>query len=168
MKEEEPSPGDVELHRLDASEWKIFKDIRTRAITDTPRAFKDSLEESLARSDDEWKEILTQRAVYIATVVGAPVAVGTLHKEDDGVWAIKGVWVNPDHRRQGIGQMLIERLLDEARGAGAPCVELGVNQEMTSAIALYERLGFLRVRTRKNQINGGGTYTQDVMRKTLQ
>jgi len=49
----------------------------------------------------------------------------------------------PEHRNAGIGRMLIQRLLDEAEGAGK-VVRIHV-EHMNRARRLYERLGFRRV-----------------------
>lgn len=60
------------------------------------------------------------------------------------------VAVDPDYRRQGLGQKLMEELLARAKDRGAVCSTLEVRVSNASAIALYEKLGYVRAATRKN------------------
>jgi [ribosomal protein S18]-alanine N-acetyltransferase len=55
---------------------------------------------------------------------------------------ILNVAVSPEFRRQGIGQLLIDYALAEARSAGAKKVFLEVRESNVAARALYARLGF--------------------------
>ena len=60
------------------------------------------------------------------------------------------VAVHPDYRRRGIAQILIEQLILglEERGSDSLSLEVRVSNE--SAIALYEKLGFVQVGRRPN------------------
>jgi ribosomal protein S18 acetylase RimI-like enzyme len=55
---------------------------------------------------------------------------------------IKGLAVDPGHRRQGIGAALVEALAGRARGAGVRRLTLRVLATNVPARALYEHLGF--------------------------
>ncbi|HEY7604999.1 MAG TPA: GNAT family N-acetyltransferase [Gaiellaceae bacterium] len=57
-----------------------------------------------------------------------------------------GVGVVAASRRRGIGELLTRRLLEKARLAGADEMVLEVIVENRPAIALYEKLGFVRTR----------------------
>ena len=65
--------------------------------------------------------------------------------------------VVPSRRRHGVGQELLDALVEKARAAGIAQVSLSVEQD-SPAVAFYERNGFERVR----DANGGV-----VMRKSL-
>ena len=58
--------------------------------------------------------------------------------------AIRLVAVLPDARGRGVGSALTEHCLGRARREGAPTVGLHTSNMMTTALALYERLGFVR------------------------
>lgn len=62
--------------------------------------------------------------------------------------------VIPSHRSQGIGQALIEALLEKARTLGLPAVEIGVQAGNQRALTLYQRLGFTYRRTACLTLNG--------------
>jgi ribosomal protein S18 acetylase RimI-like enzyme len=48
-------------------------------------------------------------------------------------------------RGQGLGRVLIERLLSDLRARGVPGVHLGVDGTNTNGIGFYEHLGFREV-----------------------
>lgn len=55
---------------------------------------------------------------------------------------MKRLYVRPSFRRTGIGRQLVEAILDCARMAGYACVLLDTLDDMESARALYQDLGF--------------------------
>jgi putative acetyltransferase len=58
---------------------------------------------------------------------------------------MKRLYVRPQFRGVGLGRQLVEAILDAARGAGYACVLLDTLDDMESARALYEDLGFAEV-----------------------
>jgi ribosomal protein S18 acetylase RimI-like enzyme len=52
--------------------------------------------------------------------------------------------VDPAHRGQGIGRMLLEATLDELKGRGVPRVVLSTAEGNTTAQHLFARAGFRR------------------------
>jgi len=57
-------------------------------------------------------------------------------------WHVMNIAVRPDHRRQGIASMLMNRLFDLTSGRSRRGYTLEVRVSNTGAIKLYERLGF--------------------------
>ncbi|MDO3436579.1 GNAT family N-acetyltransferase [Rhizobium sp. CBN3] len=55
-----------------------------------------------------------------------------------------GMGILPAYRGQGLGRKLIETTLRAAREAGFMRIELDVYEDNSRAIALYEKLGFVR------------------------
>jgi len=58
---------------------------------------------------------------------------------------MKRLFVRPNSRGFGLGRLLTEAILDAARSAGFSCVLLDTLDEMESARALYEDLGFVEI-----------------------
>jgi len=65
------------------------------------------------------------------------------HNSDSGpiVW-IREAAVSPEHQNKGIGRLLVSQALQYGREKGAKKAFLAVDEDNTSAIGLYESLGF--------------------------
>ena len=57
---------------------------------------------------------------------------------------MKRLFVRPGFRGQGIGKLLGERIIQEARAMGYHMMRLDTLASMEPAIGLYEGLGFVR------------------------
>jgi len=87
--------------------------------------------------------------LLLAHVDGALAGCGGLRALPDVDYAnaceMKRLYVRPAFRRFGLGRLLAEALLDEARRAGYSVMLLDTLNEMESARELYARLGFEEV-----------------------
>lgn len=57
-------------------------------------------------------------------------------------------------RGKGFARQMLDFVIRKAREAGLPSIELNVNRN-NSAVLVYEKLGFERIRTEKNDIGSG-------------
>lgn len=57
------------------------------------------------------------------------------------------VYVHRDHRRQGLGRLLMERLIEAAREQDLHVMVGGIDASNTVSIALHEQLGFVHAGT---------------------
>ena len=86
----------------------------------------------------------------IATVDGHPVAHLKVHHHwydwyDSLFWWIEHVYVEPDFRRLGISQRLVEHVKELARASeDVKVLLLHVSEANSKAIASYEKFGFKR------------------------
>ncbi len=58
------------------------------------------------------------------------------------VCEMKRLWVRPTHRKLGIGRLLCERLISEAKAAGYALMKLDSEPDFSAAMGLYASLGF--------------------------
>lgn len=86
--------------------------------------------------------------------------ISTLGGESNFECEIHTIAVAPSHRGLGYGRALLDVMLDVADAADAP-VYLEVRTDNDTAIALYERNGFVRRGVRRNyyQPSGADAYT---------
>jgi ribosomal protein S18 acetylase RimI-like enzyme len=81
--------------------------------------------------------------LLLATVGDDPAGCVALKKLDDGVCEMKRLYVRGQYRAAGLGRMLAEHLIREARRLGYQAIRLDtVPSVMGSAAALYRSLGF--------------------------
>ena len=88
---------------------------------------------------------LDRAASVIAVRGGERVGLANLGLRGSDAW-VGGVGVVPAERRRGTGRSLMQALHENARSRGVERIWLEVIVGNTSAIALYERLGYARVR----------------------
>jgi len=80
--------------------------------------------------------------------------VGTL-----GFWLMAGeahimtIGVRKNHRRQGIGQLILKSAIELARSCSAFAITLEVRRSNTEALSLYTKHGFTERGIRKNYYN---------------
>ncbi len=62
-----------------------------------------------------------------------------------GQFEVAKMAVAENHRRAGIGRVLLERVIAESRASGTNRLYLETNRKLTPAIHLYESLGFRHI-----------------------
>ena len=74
-----------------------------------------------------------------------PVGCAALRPIDERICELKRMYVLPQYRGQGVGKTLAQRLIEEARQVGYHLMRLDTGNFLTSAIKLYESLGFKQI-----------------------
>ncbi len=62
--------------------------------------------------------------------------------KDEGVCEMKRLFVREEFRGRGIGKILVEKILSDAKETGYHMMRLDTLQRMETARALYKKLGF--------------------------
>ena len=75
----------------------------------------------------------------------ALVGIGALKALAGGDGEVKSMRTHPDHLRQGVGSLLLDHLVEEARRRGMRrlSLETGSGPAFEPALSLYERRGFV-------------------------
>lgn len=83
--------------------------------------------------------------LLLAEHEGIPRGIGCLRRIAPGIAEIKRMYVEPAGRGTGAGKAILEALLAAARADGYERVRLDSLEFMTTAHALYRRLGFVDI-----------------------
>lgn len=85
-------------------------------------------------------------AILIAKDGNSILGCGCIRPFDEpGVCELKRLYVRPDARRRGVGEILIRALVDEAVALGYFTMKLDTAPEFAAAQSLFHRLGFTRI-----------------------
>ena len=89
------------IRAFSADEWRVYRDLRLRALADSPDAFGSTLAEEEGRLDTEWARRLASSAdsrvnlPLVAQVRGEPIGLawGRIEMSDPDVAALYQMWV---------------------------------------------------------------------------
>ncbi len=134
----------IYIRALTSEDWTVWRDLRLRALADSPHAFGSKLEEWEGAAEERWRARLGLPGSrnFVAYRAGTPVGMATC-APFDGVYELIGMWVAPEARGGGVGAALIEASCGWAREQGAGELRLDVKVDNACAIRLYIRHGFV-------------------------
>ncbi len=135
----------VELRVLSPEDWELWRDIRLRALADSPEAFGATLTEWQSADQDRWRQRLSAVPFNVVAVVSDEAvgqASGTPLDDEQRVELIS-MWVAPSARGSGVADALVAAVRDYAERADANAVRLSVRRINERAIGMYERAGLV-------------------------
>lgn len=138
------------VRAVQAGEADRLREIRLRALLDTPDAFGSTYDREIQFPASTWEERAARsgRGDEDATLVAdngggwIGMAMGHLESDDPGRAGLYGLWVEPAERKSGVGLALTDAVADWARSRGAEWLLLLVIESNAGAIGLYHRAGF--------------------------
>jgi|ERR1051326_1739345 len=83
--------------------------------------------------------------IFLATEEDKVIGTAGLAKDGDLVFELVKMSVAPAFQGRGIGKILLERCLEKARELKAKKIFLYSNSQLTTAITLYKKYGFVHV-----------------------
>ena len=95
-------------------------------------------------------------AMLLARRGGRPVGCGGIRMEGAATAELKRMYVIPEERAKGIATGLVARLERMAAERGASRMVLDTTEKMTSAVRLYERLGYVPTQPFLRHNSGAG------------
>ncbi|MGH7337645.1 MAG: GNAT family N-acetyltransferase [Myxococcota bacterium] len=138
------------VRRLARHEWREYRDLRLRALADSPDAFPTTLAQAQARDDTDWSrqvasgaESSSEHALVAESdsqLVGLAWS-GIDGSDKDRAWLTQ-MWVDPGFRGFGTGGPLLGAAIRWATGVNAHFMVLSVTCGDTPASRLYARAGF--------------------------
>jgi len=141
----------MRIRELERHEWALFRELRLRALAESPNAFARTLADALVQPDTEWIRLTESvttpggQVMLIAEEEGRPLglAFGLFDKARPKIGHVGGMWVSPEARGRGAGQALLDAAIAWGRSLGLDALELWVTAGNSAAARLYERAGFV-------------------------
>lgn len=123
-------------------EWPIWRDLRLRALTESPDAFGETLASVQGK---DWPALTAARPNDVALFAfrdGVAVGICAVHTKPL-VAKIFSMWVAPEARGERVGDQLLRAAIVVARIRGVAHVKLNVSDTQVAARQLYVRHGFV-------------------------
>ena len=137
------------MRRVRVDEVDELRRVRLAMLLDTPDAFASRHADEAAQPYEFWQEraAIAAQSSQVATfhVVDGGRHVGSatgLRLDPARAADLVAMWVDPEWRRRGIGQRLVEGVCRWAARQGSVSIELDVRELNTGALDLYRRCGF--------------------------
>jgi ribosomal protein S18 acetylase RimI-like enzyme len=100
------------------------------------------VDESLNRDLDDIASAYGHGRTVVVRVAGNVIATGTVVPRDRSTAEIVRMAVATDHRRRGLGRLVVDELVATARTWGATAVVLETTSSWQAAVAFYRSCGF--------------------------
>ncbi len=147
----------MEIRRIRTEEWRELRELRLRALQDSPDVFGSAYERESTDPDEDWQAWAEagardeDQALFIASAADGWIGMtmGARGEEVEDMAHVFAMWVDPPRRHSGVGTALVDAVADWARGCGATRLRLRVTETNTSAMALYMHRGFVPLGVRE-------------------
>jgi ribosomal protein S18 acetylase RimI-like enzyme len=139
------------IKSITSASWVSLKEVRLRALADTPLAFGSTFEQESQLTDADWQERAAKwtserSASYLAWDGNhaCGIAAGFLDLDNPATAHLISMWVAPTHRRQAVGRLLVNGVIDWARLRQVVALKLMVTSSNDDALRFYQNMGFVK------------------------
>lgn len=137
----------LDLQQLTADDWPLWWTMRLQALREAPYAYGSRLADWQGKGDleERWRARLSSVPFnLIAVLNGGPVGMASATEPDpNGTVELISLWVAPSDRGCGVGDALVNAVIQWAEKQQALRLCLDVTKSNEHAIALYFRHGFV-------------------------
>jgi GNAT superfamily N-acetyltransferase len=141
-----PQVGEIvrEVREVGVEDWQRWREVRLRALLDSPSAFGSTYEFEAAFTRQLWEARLADPDAVSVLLEegGAAVAMGAGYQDLPGFLHVVAMWVEPSARGHGVGARVLDHLRAWADARGLR-LHLDVVTVNAGARRSYERYGFV-------------------------
>lgn len=141
-----PTEEMTEVRQIRLDEWPLLKRVRLAALSDSPKAFSETIDEVMQHPDTTWQERASGGSSFCAIAINGaePVgmAVGILDSKDPTMAYLVAMWVAPPQRGTTTARALVECVESWAVEFRCRVMIAGVKSCNARALAFYRKCGF--------------------------
>jgi ribosomal protein S18 acetylase RimI-like enzyme len=102
--------AEITLRVLDESDWSVYRDIRLRALAESPGSFTATLAEEADRDEQFWRDMMTRSHRLLAEQASVPQGIVSLgpYEQEPSAAEVFGLYVIPEARGTGVAWRLVE------------------------------------------------------------
>jgi RimJ/RimL family protein N-acetyltransferase len=149
-------------------DWFRLRAIRLKSLQVNPEAFGGTYEIESAETESEWRKKFEKLDFLIASIDGRDAALMSVEELDGDFGAtcwIGGCWSDPAYRGKGLLRAMMNFV--DQQDSGWQVQGLGVWIDNYSAIAAYEKLGFVKMGEDTPSTRQPGKFYQRMIRKSV-
>ncbi len=128
------------------ADWQAWRDIRLLALRDAPDAFSSTYAEQIRLGADHWRQRVAGCGLFLDWTPevsrAEPAGMAGGYQAAPGTVELISMFVRPQARGRGVGEVLIDAVIGWARERDATSVHLWVTETNKHGRLLYERRGF--------------------------
>lgn len=136
------------IRRLTEQDVNLFREVRLKALKDSPDSFDQKHEEELAKPLEYWQELLDKvspSSENIAFVLfDDEESIGVVYGFNKGEkrGGLGGLWIDPNYRKRGFATTLINKVITWAKNEELERLTLWNTEGHEGSEKLYRKIGF--------------------------
>ena len=101
---------EITVRVLDESEWSVYRDVRLRALAESPGSFTATLADEADRDEQFWRDRMTRSHWLLAESGPVPQGIVSLgpYEQETSAAEVFGLYVVPEARGTGVAWRLVE------------------------------------------------------------
>lgn len=155
---------EINVRLLDENEWSVYRDVRLRALSESPDAFAATATKEEDYSEELWRERMNRSRRLLAERDGDVLGVTSLKVleiDEEPIGELFGLWVAPDARGTGVARRLLEAAAGQARQDSLHHLIYWVGTDNGRAVAFASSFGFRPTDSRRPMEMAGEDADED-------
>jgi L-amino acid N-acyltransferase YncA len=135
---------EITVRVLEESEWSLYRDVRLRALAESPGSFTATLAEEADRDEQFWRDRMTRSHRLLAergSVAQGIVSIGPYEHEPSAA-EVFGLYVVPEARGTGVSWRLVEAAAALATRQAYRQLFYWVGTDNARAVGFAKNFGF--------------------------
>ena len=136
--------AEITVRVLDESEWSLYRDVRLRALAESPGSFTATLAEEADRDEQFWRDRMTRSHRLLAEQGPVPQGIVSLgpYEQEPSAAEVFGLYVVPEARGTGVSWRLVEAAAALATQQANLQLYYWVGTDNGRAIGFAQNFGF--------------------------
>ncbi|GAB48544.1 GNAT family N-acetyltransferase [Mobilicoccus pelagius] len=137
--------SDISIRVLSEDEWEQYREMRLRALRESPDAFVADVSTEEEYDEALWRDRMRRSVRLLITKGEEPVGIASLRMDEtlfDDAAELFSLWVKPELRGEGLAAQLVVAASEEAEKKSARQLVYWVGTDNVPAVSFASSYGF--------------------------